>query len=90
MDIDTLGLVLDDNKTYQDVSKELFLQKVKEGFDDFKKYGDTELLIYPGRCISTKCSNSGKRGYSFIGGTSKLHLDMIFEETDTEFVVLAP
>jgi hypothetical protein len=83
MNISMLDVLLDDDKTYQDASKELFLSRLSDVFEYFKKYGDTSLNPYQGVCNSEICSNKGCRGYSFIGNISKKHLDLIcIEEGD--------
>lgn len=84
MDWNMLDILLDDNKTYQDAAKEVFLEKLNAAFSKLKKYGDTFLLSYEGFCNSEECSNKGCKGYSFVGNKSKKHIDLIFEELDDD------
>ena len=82
MDLNMLDVLLDDNKTYQDARKEVFLEKISDAFLTFKENGDTHLMMLPGSCKSTICPNRGSTGYSFIGNNSKKHIDLIFHESD--------
>jgi hypothetical protein len=84
MDSTMLEILLDDNKTYQDAAKEVFLEKINDAFSKLNKSGDTFLLSYEGFCNSEECSNKGCKGYSFIGNKSKKHIDLIFEELDDD------
>ena len=70
MDIEMLSLILDDSKTYQDATKEVFLEKLKGAFESFKNEKDQKLNYYPGVCNSTECTNTGCKGYTFVGDTS--------------------
>jgi hypothetical protein len=85
MDSNMLDLVLDDSKTYQDANKEVFIEKLIEAFNKFKEGGDTCLIPYKGICTFTDCTNKGCKGYSFVGNSTKNHLDLIFEETDDNY-----
>jgi hypothetical protein len=82
MDINLLDVLLEDDKTYQDATKEVFIEKLNETFSILKKSGDTFLLPYVGYCNSDDCDNKGCKGYSFVGNHSKNHIDLIFDETD--------
>ena len=83
MDIKLLALVLDENRSYCDTTKEIFLEKLQNKiFDEFTVYEDTFLIPYEGKCVSTMCSNVGCSGYSFVGNNSNCHLDLVFKETD--------
>ena len=79
MNIPILNLLLDDHKTYADTTKEIFINKLENIFEDFKHSGDTELLIENGSCGSMQCSNCGAKGYRFVGNYSKDYFDFIFE-----------
>ena len=79
MDIDTLRFFLKDEYTYEDTSKEIFLNEIEGVFNAFRHAGDTELLLYKGRCAGERCENCGKKGYRFVGNKSKNYLDFIFE-----------
>lgn len=80
MDIDNLRLHLKDEYTYQETSKEIFLNEVEQIFEAHKDSGDTELIVYEGACTGSKiCDNCGKKGYRFVGNNSKNYMDLIFE-----------
>lgn len=72
--------VLDDNLTYQEAHKEVFIQKLEEAFGRFRKVNDTFLIPEPGACMYDQCTNKGCKGYSFIGNNSGTCLDLIIEE----------
>lgn len=82
LDADTLSYLLDDSRTYQDATKSIFIEKVSEVFEEFRRAGDSDVKAYPGKCCSGTCPNLGCTGYSFIGRNSLDHLDLIFEEKD--------
>jgi hypothetical protein len=86
MDINMLDVLLDDSRPYQDANKEVFIGKLIEVFNKFKQSGDTHLLPYKGFCNSKICPNKSCSGYSFVGNSTKDHIDLIFEETKKEFV----
>lgn len=81
MNIATLEILLDNAKTYQDASKEVFLEKVEELFLAHKNSGDDYLFSYPGKCgaENSRCDNCGKTGYRFVGNHSNHYFDFIFE-----------
>ena len=66
MDLVSLELILDENLTCQDATKEIFLNKLNEIFDEVKKSKDT-LQSYSGKCGSKDCSNHNKNGMLFCG-----------------------
>jgi hypothetical protein len=79
LDIEGLKLYLKDGYSYQDTTKEIFLEKIEEIFQSLKTTGDTELIICKGTCCSEECSNAGKTGYLMIGNQSRSHISLIFE-----------
>ncbi|MEI6680444.1 MAG: hypothetical protein WCL21_17675 [Mariniphaga sp.] len=79
MDTENLRLFLKDEYTYQDTTKELFLNEIASIFEVLINSGDTELIIYRGKCGGITCENCGKQGYRFVGNKSKNYLDLIFE-----------
>ncbi|MBN2894048.1 MAG: hypothetical protein JXL97_19415, partial [Bacteroidales bacterium] len=79
MKIHQLRYLLKDEYTYQETTKEIFLNEVESIFEAYRNSGDTELLLYPGVCNSKTCGNCGKMGYRFVGNFSKNHMDLIFE-----------
>ena|GEM_PF-1938688 len=84
MDITMLEALLDDDKTYQDATKEVFLEKLNKAFSQLQDSGDTTLIQQKGYCGSERCENNGCGGYSFVGNHSKRHMDLIFLEQDAE------
>ena len=78
LDIDMVSDILEDNRTYQDFEKALFVYKLGNAFNEFIKSGDTFLHILSGSCNAKFC-NYKCMGYSFIGNHSGNYLDMIIE-----------
>ena len=81
MDIKALELILEDNVSYQDTTKTIFLQKLKEVFKDFQKE-DNKLIPYEGKCKSDECSNKNKKGIAFVGNKSGRYINFIIEENE--------
>jgi hypothetical protein len=52
LDIAMISLLLDDNRTYQDVSKPVFLQKLASRLNQFIQAGGRNLNHYDGFCNS--------------------------------------
>lgn len=77
MDIGMLELILDDQNTYNDMHKDVFLQKLSDIFEKFREAGDTRLNIYSGECAN--CFKSCK-GYSFCGNNSGNYLDLLVKQ----------
>ncbi|WP_354361775.1 hypothetical protein [Pedobacter sp. UYP30] len=71
--------ILDDNLTYQDFPKNIFLYRMQMVFDDFAELGDTNLNSHIGNCNDcNKCDV----GLSFIGNRSNSYIDLIIKSTD--------
>ena len=83
MNVDMLELVLDDSKTYQNVSKDLFLKNLDKLFTRFKERKDTSLVPFPGVCSAEIC-NKGCTGFGFVGNHSKCHTAFIFDGDETQ------
>ena len=84
MDIDLLRYYLKDKYTYQEATKEVFLDKIEGIFEKHRVAGDTELWLFPGACAGIDCENCGKKGYRFVGNHSKNYLNLIFEMTGND------
>jgi hypothetical protein len=84
MNLSMLDVLLDESNTYQDVVKDVFIEKLDKVFTNFKDNGDTHLLAFKGVCVSKECGNTGCFGYSFIGNNSKQHIDLIFDEASDD------
>lgn len=80
MDTEMLSIVLDDNRTYQEASKDAYLEKLNEVFEKFKAKGDTMLIPSSGFCGSDECTNQGCKGYSFFGNKSNNYTSLVIEE----------
>lgn len=78
MDIDRLQFHLKEEYSYQDTTKEIFLNEVERIFEEHKKAGDTELLIYEGKCAGVGCDHCKRGGFRFIGNHSRNYFDLIF------------
>jgi hypothetical protein len=83
MDMVSLNLILDESLTYQHATKEMFLTKLKDIFDEFKKCNDT-LQSHSGKCGSKDCSNHNKNGMLFCGRNSGKHFNLIIEEDEND------
>jgi hypothetical protein len=83
MNISLLEVLLENDKTYQNATKETFLEKLNEAFESFRLSKDTALLPYVGKCIG--CSNKGCTGFSFVGNHSKKSINLIFDETTDNY-----
>ena len=81
LDIDMVSDILEDNRTYQDFEKSLFIHKLGNAFNEFIKAGDTFLKCHSGFCNSKLC-NYKCNGFLFTGNFSGNYLDMIIEIKD--------
>ncbi len=81
LDIDMVDDILDNNRTYQDFEKPLFIHKLGNAFNKFLEAGDTFLNCYSGFCNSKLC-NYRCRGFSFIGNNSNFYMDLIIDVKD--------
>ena len=81
LDIDMVSSVIEDNRTYQNFAKPLFIKKLEEALDEFIEAGDTYLNRYNGSCNSKSCNYKCK-GYSFIGNNSGNYFDLIVDVKD--------
>jgi len=75
MDVEMVATLLDDQRTYQDFSKSLFIRKLGDLFFEFEQLGDTQLLLDRGQCYGCSCGSSG---YSFVGNKSMAYIDIVF------------
>ena len=72
---------MEDKVSYQDTTKTIFLQKLKEVFKDFLQE-DNKLIPYEGKCKSDECSNKNKKGIAFVGNKSGRYINFIIEENE--------
>ena len=85
MNISLLEVLLNDNRTYQNATKETFLEKMNVVFELFKQSEDTALIPYDGKCNSDCCKNMGCTGFTFIGNHTNSFIDLVFDETENDF-----
>jgi hypothetical protein len=85
LDIEMVDSLLDDRLEYQDMRKDLFINKLGHAFNEFIEAGDTFLLASKGFCNSVIC-NFQCKGYSFTGNNSGSFLDMIIEIEDGKVI----
>jgi hypothetical protein len=78
MNMDSFALLnlLSDRITYQDVSKQEFVNKLNDRFNNYKTLGDSELRMDFDYCRSCNCN---KPVCKFIGNHSKKHFALFFE-----------
>jgi hypothetical protein len=81
MDIEMIDAFLDNDKTYQEFEKGLFINKLDQVFLSFLNFGDTFLIAVDGNC--NKCDKT-KKGYTFIGNKSNNYLSIIFDTADSK------
>lgn len=80
-----IDIFLDNDKTYQDVEKYLFISLLQQAFDEFANYGNTELIASEGKCNS--CDKT-KTGFTFRGNHSDHYLNLIFVTADDRIIDL--
>jgi hypothetical protein len=76
MDIEMLYFILDEEKSYQDFTRNEFLFRLEQVINDFKSAGDTFLNAIEGRC--NKCFKN-KTGFLFVGNNSKNYMNLLFD-----------
>lgn len=82
MNTEMLSLLLDDNRSYMDVPKEIFIEKLKETFESLENQNINKFSkVLKGRC-GGDCNN-GCGGYSFLTSDNQ-SLDLIFEEENND------
>lgn len=81
MDSGALALILDDQVSYQETTKAIFLSRLNEIFKQFRET-DTNLIAYEGKCTSTECSINKVAGVSFVGNNSGNYLNLIIEQNE--------
>ncbi len=81
LDVGMVSDLLDDKRSYQDMPKFRFINKLEIAFDMFIDAGDTWLEHSEGCCDSTDC-NFKSSGYRFVGSTSRMYMDLIVEVKD--------
>ena len=82
MDYAALEILLDNNISYQNTSKTIFIEKLKEIFIKFKQK-DTQLIPLEGICCSAECYNKDNAKVSFIGNITGDLLSLIIEQNES-------
>jgi len=85
LDIDMVDDLLDEKYTYQDVKKNIFIQRLSVAFDEFIAAGDTQLEVNNGFCSLFVCNNQCS-GYRFSSKSSGLYFDLIIEIEDGKVI----
>ena len=78
LDIDMIDTLLDDKYTYQDLKKNIFIQKLGIAFNEFIDAGDIQLEVYNGFCSQFTCNNQCS-GFRFSSSKSGLYFDLIID-----------
>jgi hypothetical protein len=81
LDIGMVDMLLDEGRTYQDISKADFVNILFKVRDVFHGAGDHHLERLPGGCAGKTCGINC-RGYRFIGNHSGRYFDLIVEQKD--------
>lgn len=76
LDIDSIELLLDNHRTYQDLPKYQFISRLQMILQQFYTAGEQELIPYAGACGSCV---KGCKGYAFVGSRSMQHIDLIIQ-----------
>lgn len=77
MDVEGLKMALPDDELYFEMSKNTFLDKISQIFDDLKIRGNTCFSVHPGHCKSSICSNKGCNGFAFVSDFTKEHISIV-------------
>jgi len=85
LDIEMVDTLLDDMLEYQDMDKDIFINKLGDAFNEFIESGDTRLNSTKGLCDSVICNYKCK-GFSFVGNNSGNYMDLIIEIKDGKVI----
>ena len=85
MDANLLDDFLDEQHTYECLTKARFIQIMDEVFQKFQRAGDRYLLSSPGYCNEKTC-NHMKGGFRFTGNQSGKKMDLVMEEKDSRVI----
>ncbi len=89
MNVSLLEVTLDDDIKYPlNLTKDEFIVKISNVFDEFKKAKDMILTPYTGKCNADNCSNNEGQcvGFSFVGKHSKNGINLVFRETENNYI----
>lgn len=84
LDSDMLDFLLNDNQSYQNVPKNIFMEEITRYFNNIKKNNGnkTDFKAYPGACDYCQ---KGKKGYSFINSDDECYISLVFDESENDF-----
>ncbi len=86
LDIDMVNELLDTERTYADLPKARFIEKLGVAFNKFIYAGDESLSLEAGFCSSLDCDNCGSLGYTFVGNVSGHFLDLVVVEEEGKII----
>lgn len=86
LDVDMVNELLDSSRTYADLPKTRFVEKLSVAFNKFIYAGDEYLIMKSGFCSSLDCDNCGCPGYTFIGNVSGHYLDLVVTEEEGKVI----
>ena len=86
LDIDMVNELLDAERTYADLPKARFIEKLGVAFNKFIYAGDELLSLEAGFCSSLDCDNCGSLGYTFVGNVSGHFLDLVVVEEEGKII----
>ncbi len=78
MDMREIKYLLSDYKSFDNINKDVLLEKLEWNFNEFKKAGDYFLVPLDGYCSGCECNASGKAGFRFVGNVSYRYNDFVF------------
>ncbi|MBP6234504.1 MAG: hypothetical protein KA536_00115 [Saprospiraceae bacterium] len=85
MDADQLFTLLDDKKSYNDITKIEFINRLRSVFAYLLDDGrETKLIPVSGACGLTECINCDNPGITFKGVSSDKYFSLIFDTTNGE------
>lgn len=84
LDAEMLDVLLNDDQSYMDVPKDVFIAELRKSFQEHKDDWNykVDFKAFPGEC---KSCNKGKTGYSFINSDGECYMSMVFEESEEDF-----
>ena len=86
LDIGMVNELLDAERTYADLPKPRFIEKMGVAFNKFIYAGDDLLSLEAGFCSSLDCDNCGCLGYTFVGNVSGHFLDLVVIEEEGKVI----
>lgn len=89
LDADLLDIVLDNSDIFQEVPRDIFIEKVRELFDSvrFLKNNNHPLYALPGKCGTC---NKGQDGFSFVNDEEISVMEFLFEIKDGKIIDICP